>query len=440
MEKLNEERKGVWNKDFILLWQGQLISFLGDVIYSFAIGFWVFEKTGSSGIMSLVTASAMVPRLLLGPVAGVWVDRWDRKKIIVLTDLIRGIIFTIVGVMAFTGRLEVWMVFIAGILSSICSSFFGPTISSVKPDLVDKDKIVKANSIFGLSQAGSNTLGAMASGVIYAFLGAPFMFLFDGISYLISAFTELFINVPKVYKKDEKESFKKEFKEGLSFVWGFKVFRIVVLIYASLNLFCNAGMILLVPLFRQETYLGVTRYGIMEGVASIGAMIGSLLLTVITIKPNKRYRLLCTSFIVEVSLFTIMPFTRSFLPILIGAPIAIGFNMIGNTLWDSVCMIAVPEDMRGKVFSLMETICMGLSPLGIIIGGVLGQIMPIRVAIAVPFTITCVLSLSLAIIRPIKYLVNFDPDKESIYSVMEKTNNMQINIFKKHIRSVSSNE
>lgn len=418
----NKTKKKLWNKDFILLWQGQLVSYLGDVIYSFALSFWVLEVTGSTALMGIVTAVSMAPRLILGPLAGVWVDKLDRKKIIVICDLIRGIILTYIGVAAFMGTLKIWMVFAAGISSSICSAFFGPAVTSVKPDLVDSEEIVRANSITSFSQAGSSALGSMAGGVIYAFAGAPYMFLFDGISYLISAFTEVFINVPKTQRKEKKLTFKEDFKEGFSFIWNLKAFRTTFVICSAVNFFANAAFVLMVPMFSQSAFLGVKRYGIAMAVASIGMMAGSVITGIVNVKPKYRYMAMAGSFLVESVICLFLPVVKSFWPIVVFAPISCGLNMVGNTVFDSVCMIIIPEDKRGKVFSLIQTFSMGLTPIGIAVGGVLGQVIPVRMAMFILLLITLIISAGFLVIRPIKTLFNYDPEKESLEEMMMRSN------------------
>ncbi|MCK5157214.1 MAG: MFS transporter, partial [Spirochaetales bacterium] len=106
----------LWNKNFLLLWQGGLVSLLGDMLYELALGFWILAVTGSTGLMGTLMAVSMIPRVLISPFAGVVADRHNRKRIIILMDLLRGIFVTTVGVTAIMGNLEVWMVFAAGIL------------------------------------------------------------------------------------------------------------------------------------------------------------------------------------------------------------------------------------------------------------------------------------------------------------------------------------
>lgn len=422
MEENLKKRNKLWNKDFALLWQGQLVSYLGDVIYSFALSFWVLEVTGSTALMGVISAASMAPRLILGPFAGVWVDKWDRKKIIVMTDFIRGILSTFVGVAALMGFLQVWMVFIVGITCSICSAFFGPAITSVKPDIVDKEVIVKANSATSLSDAGASMLGSAVSGVIYGTVGASYMFLFNGISYLFSAFTELFITVPRIKKPKKELTFKEDFKSGLSFVWDFKALRALFIISCGLNFFCNAAFILMVPLFKESSFLGVERYGVVMAVESAGMMAASLLLSIINIKPTKRYKVMTSSFMIMAVLYLFLPIVQNYYVILICAPIAAALNMIGNTMDNSAMMLIVPEEKRGKVFSLMGTMSMGLTPLGTLIGGILGQILSIRVAMFILLFITLIGCIIMSLIRPIKPMINFNPEEDKLEDLIKRTN------------------
>lgn len=107
METLKNLETKLWNKNFFLLWQGQMVSVLGDVFYLMALNFWMLEITGSTALMGMLSAVTMLPKIILGPFAGVFVDRWDRKKLIVLTDLIRGVIVTFVGIAGVMGFIQV---------------------------------------------------------------------------------------------------------------------------------------------------------------------------------------------------------------------------------------------------------------------------------------------------------------------------------------------
>ncbi len=114
-DRTNKQGK-LWNINFFLLWQGQFVSAVGDVIYEIALGFWVLAVTGSTGLMGTLMAAATIPRVIIAPFAGVLVDRSDRKWLLVIMDAVRGIAILAVAMAAYAGVLEIWMVFAAGIV------------------------------------------------------------------------------------------------------------------------------------------------------------------------------------------------------------------------------------------------------------------------------------------------------------------------------------
>lgn len=103
----------LWTRNFLLLWQGQLVSLLGDVVYAIALGFWILAATGSTALMGGLMAASTLPRILVSPIAGVVVDRFERRSLMIGMDAVRGTAVLAVGIGAFAGFLQVWMVFTA---------------------------------------------------------------------------------------------------------------------------------------------------------------------------------------------------------------------------------------------------------------------------------------------------------------------------------------
>ena len=134
--KVSPDKKGFLNLSLFLLLQGQFISMMGDMIYEIALGFWVLAFTGSPALMGTLMAASLLPGVILSPFAGVVVDRSNRKRLMILTDLIRGITIIIVAIAAIMGLLQLWMVFLAGIILGIGGAFFGPAAMSVLPQMV----------------------------------------------------------------------------------------------------------------------------------------------------------------------------------------------------------------------------------------------------------------------------------------------------------------
>ena len=186
-----------WVGNFVLLVQGQVVSSIGDVFYQVALGFWVLAETGSTAVMGLLMASSILPMVLIAPFAGVIVDRVDRKWLIVAMDALRSLPVLAIAWGAFTGRLEIWMLFVVAVIVGAASAFFNPAVTASIPDLVPPTKRLQANSVVGMIQPISGMISNALGGVLYAIVGAPLMFLVNGISYLFSSGSELFCASPR---------------------------------------------------------------------------------------------------------------------------------------------------------------------------------------------------------------------------------------------------
>ncbi|MCB2291770.1 MFS transporter [Clostridium sp. CS001] len=421
----NKSTEKLWTLNFFLLWQGQMVSALGDVFYEIALGFWVLAVTGSTGLMGTLMAASALPRIIISPFAGVIVDRCNRRNMIVLMDLVRGVVITAVGTAAILGVVEIWMVFAAGVILGICAAFFNPAVGSAVPDIVPRNKIIQANSALNMAGTGINILANPLGGVVYQLLGAPIMFLSNGISYLFSAFTEIFIKIPKIERKvkaedamkSTKENFKQELKEGFKFVWKFKGLRYLIIEAAGLNFFCGIAMVLILPLFQRTQGLGAGKYGIAMALLTGGMFAGMALTSIVKIPYERRLSIFMISGVVFAIGFAVFPMVN-FRYMLVLLFIAGFFNAIVNTLISASIQLTVPQDMRGKVFSIMNTVCGGLMPIAMAVGGILAEFISIKYIILTCFLLSGIGILPLGITKNFKRFINFNPDCQTLEDII----------------------
>jgi len=404
--------------NFFLLWQGQLVSALGDVAYSIALGFWILNMTGSTALMGTLMAASSLPRVLISPFAGVIVDRSDRKWLLVIMDTIRGMFVVFVGLAAYLGFIEIWMVFAAGITIGVCGAFFNPAVGSIIPDIVDKRKLVQANSVFNIIQTASGIIGSSAGGILFKLLGASFMFLFNGISYLFSAMTEIFIKVPKIIHDREKLHFFADMKDGLRFVWHFRGLRTLMAIAGIINFFAVMGIMLVLPLFHQEEHLGPVLYGIIMGFFTGGLFLGFLFTSLVDFKPEQRFKIFSICYLLMGVAMILLPVTLYF-PIMAGLVFITGFvNAILNTYISTVLQLTTPQDKRGKVFGLLSSIAGGLMPVAYAVGGVLAEFISIRLLISSSFVVVLLCYLPMLSSISFRKYIRFDPDRQSLQDIM----------------------
>src|SRR5574337_513112 len=189
------------NRDFFLLWQGQLVSQIGTQAFSVAMVFWIKHATGSATLMGLLLMLSSLPGVILGPIAGTFADRHSRRNIIIACDVLSGLAVLSLAVSMLWWPLPIeltlsWL-FAASIAVSLFAAFFRPAISAAIPDLVPLDKVATANSMNQASVQVATLIGQGLGGVLYRAIGAPVLFLIDGLSYLFSALSELFISRTK---------------------------------------------------------------------------------------------------------------------------------------------------------------------------------------------------------------------------------------------------
>lgn len=401
----------LWNRNFFLLWQGQLVSVFGDALYSMALGFWVLQETGSTTIMGSIMALVTIPRIILGPFAGVIVDRCDRKKLIILGDLIRGIGMLIIAMLALNGSLKIWMVMLMGIVLGICSSFFNPSIQSVLPEIVPSDKLIKANSSYQMATTGADIVGQSIGGLLYTVIGAPLMFLVNSVSYLFSAFTEGFIKIPKIEIKNINITFREDFMEGIKFILRFKGLIRSLIMAFFVNFLFGMIRVLIIPWFVSDPSLGMAKYGVLNGFQSFGFLIGTLVLSFITIKSNHKYNVYIFSIVTFVSLIGLGAFINNFVIIIICFTSAFEFMFVFNTVANSTIMELTPADKRGKVFATIGTLAMAISPIGNFVGGVLGEFMNPRAVIIGSAIVGLIIVCSIVVNPEVKKFINYEAEK-----------------------------
>ncbi|MBL8965603.1 MAG: MFS transporter [Spirochaetaceae bacterium] len=376
----------LWNRNFALLWQGQLVSSFGKQAFSLAALLWLKEATGSGSVMGLVMMAATLPPVLLGPVAGVLVDRWDRRKIIAYTDLAGGLFVLAAAVLFFllpeaTGLL-IGAVFAVTLATGLLDTFSQPSIGASVPDLVPKERLEAAN---GLNMAGIQlaVFGSQgASGLLFSLLGAPLLILWNAATYLYAGVSELFIRIPRQAVRDaERETklaalhpfhrFRLELVEGFSYLRGHRGLWTVILVFALLNFFISPVLVVL-PFFATDFLgLGPAWYGYLMAAFGLGSLLGFLGAGFFPTRGKARElvvngALLVQALLMFVSLFWKAPAAELAAFLLIGLS---GGVLNVNVI--SLVQAGTPPEFRGRIQALMTTVCAGAMPLGMALSGFL---------------------------------------------------------------------
>ena len=377
--------KKLWNRDFTLLLQGSAVSTIGDLMYSVAIGFWVYEQTGSNSLMGIMSAISMFVTMFLAPFTGSIVDKCNRKWVLVGMDVMQGMLMLAVGALAWLGQLNVPIVLAAAFLAAFGSVFYSPAANTLMIDIIPHDDMVRGQSIFSGMQALISMVGTAFSGVMVAFFGVPLIVILNGLSNLYSAASELFIRVPKTVQQGDPVSVKgilADSRKAIAMIFSEPCLKLFVPCALILNLL-GAGPLTLVLPFCMEKGFTVDMYGYLMAVWTAASLICVLILGVVKLSPRLRFWTMALGFTSSVAFFGLVYLSRQFLPMCIAAVLASIANGAGNTIFNASLMLALPEENRGAILGFIQSASTGGTALSAVIYGVLGDVFPLYLVFTV---------------------------------------------------------
>ncbi|MBN2793987.1 MAG: MFS transporter [Clostridia bacterium] len=391
-----KERKNVW-----LLIAGMGVSRIGTLAFSFAVGLYILNQTGSSMSFALSMILSAVPRILVSPMSGIFADRYSKKTIVVLGDILSGLV---VLALLLQGDVSVWSLYVVITLLSILNTFFSTAITASLPNLVYDSQLMKLNSSFEVFRSLASIFGPMMGGLLFGFGNLKWIIIINGVSFILSGLSELFIDFKlnsKVQKEEESE--KKSFKEVWTFLKVEKFFIVMLTMSLSYNFLITVGIN--VPhtyLLNNVLYLSPKYIGIVEALISVGMITGAILIS--AIPKNKLYlSLYLSSVLLGISILL------AGLPYLFTLSFGTLFNVIyqGMVLFVAGFTLAVinipigtkmqqmvPERLRGRVFSLFGMIGSALVPFGLLLSGGLIQIVAPQWIIVVSGVVIALISVS----------------------------------------------
>lgn len=383
--------KKLWNKNFVLLLQASAVSMIGDLMYSVAIGYWVYQQTGSNSLMGIMSSISMFVTMFLSPFSGTIVDKLNRKWVLVLGDAFQGLLMLTVGVLALTNRLTVPIVLIAAFLAAFGGVFYSPASSTVIIDIVPRDDLVRGQSLFSGVNSTINMIGSAFSGAMVAFLGVPLIIIINGCSNIYSAISEMFISVPKTKHQGEKVSLGgilSDAKSAIKIVFENSCLRIFIPCAILLNFLAAGPFTLMLP-FTIEKGFELGQYGILMSITTVASLLCVILLGTIKLNSKAKYWIMALGFSISVVCWIFAYQSTNFVSVCIWMFLGAFLNCAGNTVFSASMMLALPEGNRGAILGFFSAATTGGTAFSALTYGFLGDIFPLYVI----FTIGSLLSL-----------------------------------------------
>ena len=383
--------KLIKQKDFSLLIIGKLVSLVGSNMLQFALSLYVLAITGSATIFASILSISILPRLLLSPIAGVFGDWFDRKKSIVILDFLNGLMLGVFAALyIIKGGLSLFLIYLLVILLEITEIFFGSAMSAVLPSLVKKEELMEANSLNSLVMNIGNILSPILGAILYSSLGFNIILILSSISFVLSAISEMFINIPKSHKKPEKigiKSFKTDLMEGIDIIKSNRLISTLIglgtIINFSITPLFGIGLIYVT---KEVLKVSDMQFGAFQMVLSASMLFAPLLCGRI-MKRIRIGRLIHISFVTIAILILIMSifpssfilrtFNSNIVPyvgLLIITFIVVLVVTVSNIAVGTLFNQVVPLDLMGRTSSVFNLAVTVFIPIGQMIFGLLYDI------------------------------------------------------------------
>lgn len=383
---MGKRDKKTLNTNLILLLLGRMVSDTGTSLQMVIMPLYIIDVGGSAATVGLFSFLALMPTLLVYPFAGVLGDRLNRKTIMVVTDfasagVILGLAFT-----SYLGKMSLTLLLLVQVIVSLLNGLFDPATKGMLPQLLDEDQLTRANSAVASLRTLSGLLGPVIGTALYASLGITVLFFINGVSFLLSASSEMLIG----YKHSRREVSKgmsgivTDLAEGIKFILDNKVIRKLCVFFLIIYALIQPIFTVVLPLlFRTRLSYSDTQYGYLQMIIILGALLGSILVGLLFGKEKKVIKSLmigCNLLMGMMLAFSVLLFPSSLLEL--GKDTLLYFSLLAGVL----CLLSVsimfihvpiqaliqretPNEYMSRIFSIAGVITKGGIPLGALVYG-----------------------------------------------------------------------
>jgi MFS family permease len=359
---------------FAAVWFGQVISFIGSGLTSFALGVWVLQQTGEITKYALISMFFVLPGVLLGPLAGALVDRWDRRKAMFISDLGAGISTLSIAVVYLLGGLQVWYIYVAVFVSGAFGSLRMPSLRAAMTQMIPQKNLGRANGMMEIVAIGEFLIAPAIAGGLMGKIGLAAVIMIDFSSFLFAISVLLFIRIPRMQgttqERTGKGSLLKETLYGWNYISTRPGLAALMLLFAISNFTTEMTVVLFTPLILA---FGTTaQLGMAMSMCASGFLVGGILMSVWG-GPKRRIKIVIVFMLLLGLALSLIGLRASLALIVLGGflstlcvPIVSSSNQV---IWQK----KVAPDVQGRVFAIRQTITLATPLLTYVLAGPLSD-------------------------------------------------------------------
>ncbi|KPL90596.1 non-ribosomal peptide synthetase/MFS transporter [Herpetosiphon geysericola] len=355
---------------FFMVALGQLVSMLGSSLSSFALGIWIYQRTGTVSDFAFTAIASMLPSLLVSPLAGAIADRWDRRWIMIIADTISALSTIVIAMLLWANKLEVWHIYLTAAVSSIAGTFQRPAYAAAMTQLVPKQYLGHANGVIQLGSATGGLIAPFIAGGMVAFFGLGGVFLLDFISFSLGIGVLFLVRFPNTLYHKREEPLLREIVRGWEYIIKRPSLVAMVLFFALGNIWFGIASISMSPLVLS--FGGPAELGIVSAACALGGFLGGLFMSLWGGLQRRAEGMV--GFVILEGFFIALAGLRPSVWLVALAMFGMWFAIsLVNAHWQVLIQTKVGLELQGRVQATNQMLAMLSIPLGYWLAGPLAD-------------------------------------------------------------------
>lgn len=362
---------------FTWIWFGQVISLLGSAMTGFALSIWAWNITGEATALALVGFFNFMPIVLFSPIAGALVDRWNRKLVMMMSDLAAGLSTVVIFLLLNADQLQIWHLYLAGLFSGIFQSFQFPAYSASISLMLPKEQYARASGMLSLAESASGIFAPTLAAMLIGIVGIRGVLLFDIFSFTFAVTVLLMVHIPQPNitqaGKQAHGSLLKESVYGFRYIIARPSLLGLQMMFFMTNLFGTVGGILLVPMVLARTDSNEQFLGFVQSAGAVGGVAGALFISIWGGPKQRVLGVLLGMFATSLLGQVVLGVGQQIWIWMIGAFNVSFFINILNASNQAIWQAKVAPDVQGRVFATRRLIAQITAPIAMLISGPLAD-------------------------------------------------------------------
>jgi DHA3 family macrolide efflux protein-like MFS transporter len=382
----HDRRSGKWQIPFFSIWTGQAFSLVGSRVAQFALIWWLTKLTGSATVLATASMAALVPDIVLGPLAGAYVDRWNRRIVMIVADSLIALASLWLAFLFWTGAIEIWHVYVIMAVRSVGGAFHWPAMQASTSLMVPKKHLARVAGLNQAMKGALNIVGPPLGALLMELVPLHGVMMVDVGTAMLAVLPLLFVQVPQPRRKEleagktGKPSIWTDIRGGLAYIRNWRGLMVLIGFVLVVKIALTPAFSLLPLLVSKHFQGGAAQLSLMESVAGVGIIVGGLALSV---WGGFRRKILTsmTGMVVLGLGFVLLGLTPSTLFWLaLGSVFVIGLMLpMVDGPFMAIMQGTVAPEMQGRVFTIISSLLSISSPIGLAIAGPVSDALGLQV-------------------------------------------------------------